>query len=452
MGLTLTGRFAGPAAGDTTDRQASQPREWLAHLQEVCDLLWPPPAVVTIENGGRPGWHASAGPASSRRPAPPGPLGENLSENFVLVPGIWRPPLLVPAARHLATASVIHFSGHRARSVRLGVRALSLALAGRLGGPLLRGRLQIQVPPGAETIEQYLRAVVSPSLTVSMYLGPARANRKPVLQLLSKEGRALAFAKIGVSPLTRELVQAESESLTRLGDAGLREATIPRVLHYGEWRGLNVLVLSALPVWQRHRLLSAERLTRAMTEVARVGGLQQRPLAGSAYLRQLHSRLASSNESPERETLASALGALAASMGRTRLTYGAWHGDWSPWNMVSTRRGLLVWDWERFTIGVPLGFDRLHYWLQGEIGPRRRDPLAVSTACPKLAPQLLAPLGIGAVEARLTAVLYLADLAIRYLADRQAEAGARLGAPGTWLIPALAREVEQLSEEQAGLP
>jgi hypothetical protein len=41
-------------------------------------------------------------------------------------------------------------------------------------------------------------------------------------------------------------------------------------------------------------------------------------------------------------------------------------------------------------------------------------------------------------------MLYLADLATRYLVDRQAKAGARLGAPGQWLIPAFVAEVAKL--------
>jgi hypothetical protein len=51
---------------------------------------------------------------------------------------------------------------------------------------------------------------------------------------------------------------------------------------------------------------------------------------------------------------------------------------------------------------------------------------------------------VPAIEARLIAVLYLAELAVRYLADRQAEAGALLGQPGTWLIPAIEEAVIQL--------
>jgi hypothetical protein len=42
-------------------------------------------------------------------------------------------------------------------------------------------------------------------------------------------------------------------------------------------------------------------------------------------------------------------------------------------------------------------------------------------------------------EAQATAVGYLAELATRYLADRQVEAGARLGDVRAWLLPALDR-------------
>ena len=48
---------------------------------------------------------------------------------------------------------------------------------------------------------------------MSLYLSPARANRKPVLQLLTPQGQAAGFAKIGTNQLTRELVTAEYEAL-----------------------------------------------------------------------------------------------------------------------------------------------------------------------------------------------------------------------------------------------
>ena len=61
------------------------------------------------------------------------------------------------------------------------------------------------------------------------------------------------------------------------------------------------------------------------------------------------------------------------------------------------------------------------------------------------APELLLPFGVVHRQAvEVTALLYLVDLAARYVADRQAEAGARLGVLGTWLLPILVARVEGL--------
>ena len=317
-------------------------------------------------------------------------------------------------------------------------------MASGIGGAVLRRRIRVSAPAGADTIESFLRAALGADVLVSLYLGPARANRKPVLQLLSPQGQPAGFAKIGTSPLTRALVQAERDALIRLGRAGLSGVTVPEVLHFGEWRDLKVLVLSALPVRQRRRPVNGAALAAAMNSVAGVGGLRREPLATGSYWRRLTGRLAAADRSAERDTLLGALDTLSARAGDAQLVLGSWHGDWTPWNMASTSDGLLVWDWERFTDGVPLGFDALHYRLQKDVVPGRREPRAAAAGCIQGAPLALGGFGLGAAEARITATLYLADLATRYLADRQAQAGALLGAPGAWLIPAITDQVRRL--------
>jgi hypothetical protein len=417
------------------------PPGWLACLREVCELLWPPQAVVTLEGGkllpfGLTGPRQPPGPAVQ-----PGVVPQ--CQDFALVSGIHRPPLMVPAVRQTAAAAVRHHSRPRSAAARMGVRMLCLSLGAGLGGTALCGRVRVITPAGADTIETYLRTALSRDITVSLHLGPARANRKPVLQLQTAGGEPIGFAKIGINPLTHTLVRAEHDTLTMLNRAGLAQITIPRVLHYGTWRGLEVLVLSALPAWLPPRRLPPQRLAAAMTELAAVDGLWQEPLAISRYLRDLRARLAATVRGPEQAALAHALGLLATRDGQQALMFGSWHGDWSPWNMAITGQGLLVWDWERFASGVPLGFDALHHRLQTEVTAARGDPRAAAARCPDLAPGQLAPFGLGPRQARLTGILYLAELATRYLTDKQAEAGAPLGAPGTWLVPAIARAAAQ---------
>jgi hypothetical protein len=386
-----------------------------AYLAEVCGLLWPDPARVSASGNER-----------------------DAASEFIVLPAIRRPRLVVPAGRRAAAAAVRRYGEPGSVRAWLAVRALSLGLGSGVGGVVLRDRLRVQVPAGAPTIETYLRDQLGRDVSVSMHLGAARANRKPVLQLLTGDGETVGFAKIGVSPLTSSLVQAERDALTRLGSAGVTRVAVPRVLHFGSWRGLTVMVLSPLPVWQRRAPMPSGRLGLAMREVAGIAGISRGPLCSGAYWESLDARIAAADDTRDSRALREALDAVRGKAGDAVLSFGAWHGDWTPWNMASTRSGLLVWDWERFTAGVPLGFDVLHHWLQVQVISRKRDPRLAAADCVERAPALLAPLEIGSGEARLTALMYVADLAARYLADRQAAAGARLGVPGNWLIPALA--------------
>jgi hypothetical protein len=411
----------------------------LLQVRDVCELLWPPPAMVTVHGRGK---------GSHRRPDQPGWGAQPESSEFIVIRG-GRRPLLVPASGPAAAAAI---RSYRPQSswARTGARALSAVLTSGLGRPLLRRRISVAAPPGADTIEAYLRQVAVPDLRVGMYLGPPRANRKPVLQLLTSAGRLAGFAKIGINPLTGRLCRTERAALAMLRGAGLAHVTVPQVQHYGQWHDLDVLVLNALPVWRPSRPLPAGRLAAAMAEVAAVNGVRQARLDAAPYLPQLRGRLFAADHGRARAVLLRALDAVVAQAGSEVLTFGAWHGDWTGSNMAHTDGGLFVWDWERFAAGVPAGFDVLHHWLQAETGTGRHGPLASAVACPGRAVALLAPWGIGARQARLTAILYMAELATRYLVDQQTKAGARHGDPEAWLIPAVTNETARLCPSRRG--
>ena len=347
------------------------------------------------------------------------------STELMVLPGHAKPRLIVPASRRTSAAAVRRYGEPRSLRARMGVRGLSLLLRSGVGGVVLRDRVHVR-PGGGPSIESYLEEQLGRELEVSMYVGAPRANRKPVLQLIAPDGSAIGFAKIGISPLARQLVRDERDALGLLANAGLRNLIAPRVLHDGVWEGMPVMVLEPLAVEQKRVPLRAGQLEAAMAEVARVAGVEHLQLATSDYWLNLHERLADADQSADRRMLEAVLSELHARAGKETVEFGSWHGDWTPWNMASIRRGLLVWDWERFSTGVPVGFDALHHRLQGEVAPGRKAPLEAAT---DLATRSESPL---------VALLYLAELATRSLTDRQAAAGARLGATSRWLIPAIA--------------
>jgi hypothetical protein len=388
------------------------------YLAEVLALLYPAPCDTT------------------------GGAGEPIAE-YVVVPDARRPRLLVPnTSRKVASAAVRRYAEPQSRGARLKRDAVVAALRTGASSVLLRDRITI-TGPAAESIDGHLRAELGRDLAVSIHIGPARANRKPVLQLISPDGETFGFGKLGTGPLTQRLVKAETNSLNVLGTVGLTKLTVPKVLHAGQWRGLQVLIQSALPVWLPRAPLTERRLTAAMLDIAGCCGFHTGTLVGSAYWAELRGRLAGVSDRAEGAALASAAEMLAHHAGDRNLRYGAWHGDWAPWNMANLADALLVWDWERFATGVPVGFDAVHHELQRRIQATDDAADAVEATVRKAA-ELLKPFGVDTQAHELTALLYLVDLAARYLTDRQAEAGARLGVLGTWLLPVLIRRVEEL--------
>lgn len=410
-------------------------------LHEVVAELWPGEGRVTT---GR--WLPGGG-----------------GQRYVLLPRPSRPTAAVPLRPRQAAVSVLrHYVASTPGLRGIGLRGLvGMARLGLLA--LVPGQLRIGPGEGGgdgaagsagsaaaadpaaaaagadlgqDSLPDYLRDVLGQPVVVSFYTSPPRANRKPVLQLMDGPGRTIGYAKVGVNPLTDGLIRAEAAALGRLAEAGLREVTVPALLHQGTWRGHEVLAQTALtgtgPV-------SPDQLARAMVEVSRTGGCSTVEMSSNAYLDGLRGRLGSAG-TPRADRLATLLGSVlvaAAGAGPSSLLLGAWHGDWTPWNMTGGAGGVQVWDWERYQAGVPAGFDALHHHCQHAIQRVRTEPRRAAGSVVDRAAALLAPFGLAPGPARQVALLYLVEIGARYETDGQQEAGARLGDLDTWLIPAL---------------
>jgi hypothetical protein len=359
-------------------------------------------------------------------------------QRYVLLPRASHPAVAVPLRPRRAAVSVLrHYLTSTSGPRRVGLQALvGVARIGLLD--LLPGQLRIGPGPGAgvgpvaDSLAGHLRQALGHPVVVSPYTSPPRANRKPVLQLMDGRGRTVGYAKVGVNPLTDDLVRAEVAALGRLAEAGLWQLTVPTVLHHDVWRGHEVLAQTAL---DGAGAVGRDQLVRAMVEVARTGGTSLVDVGSNPYLDGLRARL-SRLGSPRAARLAALLQA-AVDTCSAPLRLGAWHGDWTPWNMGSGPGGLQVWDWERYQSGVPAGFDALHHHCQHAIQRERAEPRLAAGSVIERAAGLLAPFGIGPDPARQVALLYLVEIGTRYETDGQQEAGARLGDLDAWLIPAL---------------
>jgi hypothetical protein len=369
------------------------------YLGEVLGLLWPPPARVV-----------------TGRQRLPRHIGALLGD-FTVLPNLKRPRIVLPRAPRRAAATAVDLDDVATSTrARLLTAAMKASLRTGIGQALgARVRMVDDSGIGCETIAGYLGDAIGQDVYPTFRVGPPRANRKPVLRLLDGGGGTVGFAKIGVSDLTSALVRAEAAALAEVNRIGATSFTAPAVLHHGQWHGLEVLVQSPLPIRAAPRVGGDERRVVAMLDLATgSNGLVRLAVVGSPYWGRLRT-LIDEGDDEFSTALGTALDRIADGLGDTELTFGAWHGDWTPWNMSLTPDTLLLWDWERYESDVPLGFDALHFHFQKIKSTMR--PTDAIRAVHTAAPELLEPFGVPAASASRITVMYAATLASRYARD-----------------------------------
>jgi hypothetical protein len=244
---------------------------------------------------------------------------------------------------------------------------------------------------------------------------------------MTPRGETRAFAKVGDNDTARTLVHGEAAALSAVAELPLTLIAPPRLLGLVPWNGLELLVLSPLATSPSRR--RDEIPYAAIAELASAGGVAEGRLADSSFWGSV--RAADVLDPNLADQLQRGLDVVERRHGHDVLRYGAWHGDFTPWNLQWRGDGIQVWDWERFAPGVPLGFDVLHY---------RRSLLGGVPGLARHAAHDLARIGVPAELAGVTTTLYLVELCVRYLLAAQAETGEPLRAQAYALLDHLTKE------------
>lgn len=418
----------------------SDPRDGLAYSQEVAARLWP---------GSRQ--------TLARRPAPG-------TRSWLLLPSPARTRLVVPNDRRVAATALRAAATGRGGAARAGITAAAVGSRTGLAVSPVTTKLALKPtprPPGTseadEAVDAALSARIGQPVMIAWAVGPKRANRKPVLHVITTAGDTVAYAKAAYTPLNRRLMATESRALLALAGTSLDVVRVPRELarlQVGRG-GETTDILALAPVNTHGEAVigppgeATGPLLVAMQEVARVQGSGMATLAESPWWGSVGSQLATRGDDPHAVVLLGLWQRLGHH--RVALELGAWHGDWNPGNFAIQGRHVTVWDWERFATGVPIGFDAQHLAFQGSVTSNLLRPRAAAHWAVETAPRRLAAWGLDQTQARVTAAAHLVELGTRYLVDGQREAGAELGRVEEWLVPTL-HEVLAGIDVQGGNP
>ncbi len=354
-----------------------------------------------------------------------------VAERFAVVPAGRGRSFMVSLATARASASALtSYNALRPARRRIARRVLGFGLRTGLAQPLLAHKVEVGIAAGTAA-EQLADSLVSEHLrglfnrrVVTAFGGSDGPYRKPVLQIFGRDGTPLGYAKVGWNDWTRNAVRREATALRLCASRPLRLG-VPALLDHSAWRGLELLVTAPLPRRVRRLRegspLPEVGLLREISELAKPHGGE---LAASPWWLGLRARISGCVADPAARTRLELLAdQLERSYGRATLMFGAWHGDFVPWNLARLGNRLYAWDWESSAQDAPVGFDALHFHFQVAFVARRYPLSAAAALADQRARSALAALGVPTDRHQLVATLHLVELFVRHEQARSSSGG-----------------------------
>ena len=209
---------------------------------------------------------------------------------------------------------------------------------------------------------------------LAFYLGVPAPHRKVTAQVLTPDGKTLAYAKIATSPLAQAAVKTERRALLRLSESADLQGTVPKVLGSLDWHGGTILLITMGPPRPGPRGLSSVHL-RFCTQVFQSFRVQETFGESPMWTRMSEIWLRLQRSSPETlpANLGQALERLHDELGLVSMPFSLAHGDFAPWNTRLGPRFLFVLDWERASEGMSPLYDAFNFQaLQAALQGRRR--------------------------------------------------------------------------------
>jgi hypothetical protein len=276
----------------------------------------------------------------------------------------WLLPASQPALRRAGIEGLYQPNSLRGRVVRTIIGA----------GAVLGEKVWLEEDALAR-LETMLASVVGvEAVRLAFYLGVPAPHRKVTAQVLTPDGKTLAYAKIATSPLAQEAVKAERRALLRLSESAGLQGTVPKALGSLDWHGGTILLITMGPPRPGPRGLSSVHL-RFCTQVFQSFRVQETFVESPMWTRMSEIWLRLQHSSPETlpANLGPALERLHDELGPVSMPLSLAHGDFTPWNTRLGPRSLFVLDWERASEGMSPLYDAFNFQaLQAALQGRRR--------------------------------------------------------------------------------
>jgi hypothetical protein len=276
----------------------------------------------------------------------------------------WLLPTNQPALRRAGIEGLYQPSSLRGRALRTII-----------GAGALQGQKVWLEEDNLQRLETMVGSVMGvQAVRLAFYLGVPAPHRKVTAQVLTPEGKTLAYAKIATSQLAQAALKTERRALLRLSQSAGLQGTVPELLGSLEWHGGTILLITMGPPRPGPRGLSSAHLRFCTQLFQSFRGHQtfvESPMWSSISEIWLHLQRSSPETLPA--NLGPALERLHEELGPVNMPLSLAHGDFAPWNTRLGERSLFVLDWERASEGMTPLYDAFNFQaLQSALLGRRK--------------------------------------------------------------------------------
>jgi hypothetical protein len=278
---------------------------------------------------------------------------------------------LIPTESRQTSMKALQLYNAQNLKARLAKKLLGICFKVGVGSRLLakaqfqNGRHLTEKNRSKTSLFEHLKKVVRrDDVTFAVSLGTPGVYRKPVIQVLTREGQVLGYAKIGWDRATNALVQNEANVSRYLSELAHKSFCVPSMLYEGWWNN-HYLCIQSTPIAQLEA--APQHLAGLYLEVFdELKKLHVRwlPLTESAFWKRLACRVETTPSPYNRRLLQQGLRRAEESLLQSVLPFHFCHGDLAPWNAQRLDNRLFLFDWECADFeGLP-GWDLFHFTVQ----------------------------------------------------------------------------------------
>jgi hypothetical protein len=275
----------------------------------------------------------------------------------------WLLPAKEPALRRAGIGGLYQPNSLRGRALRTIIGA----------GAVLGERVWLEEDALARLETTVASVMGVEAVRLAFYVGVPSPHRKITAQVLTPEGKTLAYAKIATSSLAQAALESERRALLRLSESAGLKGTVPEVLGTLPWHGGTILLITMGPPRPGPRRLSSVHL-RFCTHLFRSFEVRETFAESPMWTRISEIWHHLRNSSPETlpANLGPALERLHDELGPVGMPLSIAHGDFTPWNTRLGPQSLFVLDWERASEGMSPLYDAFNFQaLQAALQGRR---------------------------------------------------------------------------------